>query len=158
MDQSVHRPTTRQGSRRPAHPPRTHHRHRHRVLALPPRPAAAHYQERSLTPTEDRAAGIAAPPPPYGLRLHDDARAPHQATSTPTTTDARWSHFKPSRRGQRKPSRRAPAYRGDEARPDDRWRRADDGRAGTPLPGEPGASEPQEGDDHGCGVDPARLA
>src|SRR5580693_8278227 len=106
MDQSVHRPTTRQGSRRPAHPPRTHHRHRHRVLALPPRPAAAHYQERSLTPTEDRAAGIAAPPPPYGLRLHDDARAPHQATSTPTTTDARWSHFKPSRRGQRKPSRR----------------------------------------------------
>src|ERR1700691_2151996 len=107
MDQSVHRPTTRQGSRRPAHPPRAHHRHRHRVLALPPRPAAAHYQERSLTPTEDRAAGIAAPPPPYGLRLHDDARAPHQATSPPTTTDARWSHFKPSRRGQRKPSRRA---------------------------------------------------
>ena len=27
-----------------------------------------------------------------------------QATSTPTTTDARWGHFKPSRRGQCKPS------------------------------------------------------
>ena len=27
-----------------------------------------------------------------------------QATSTPTNTDARWGHFKPSRRGQCKPS------------------------------------------------------
>jgi hypothetical protein len=29
---------------------------------------------------------------------------------------------------------------------------------GRRLPREPGASEPQEGDDDGCGVDPARLA
>ena len=65
---------------------------------------------------------------------------------------AGWPDTQPGR------GRAAPADRGDEARPDDHRRRADDGRAGTPLPREPGASEPQEGDDDGCGVDPARLA
>ncbi|MGH3264174.1 MAG: hypothetical protein ACRDNS_19510 [Trebonia sp.] len=35
----------------------------------------------------------------------------NQATSTPTTTDARWGHFKPSRRGQCKPSFSRPLSR-----------------------------------------------
>ena len=38
MDQGVPRRPARQSRRRPAHPPSAHHRHRHRVLALPPRP------------------------------------------------------------------------------------------------------------------------
>src|SRR5271169_3399296 len=65
---------------------------------------------------------------------------------------AGWPNTKPGR------GRAAPTDRGDDARPDNRRRRADDGRAGTPLPREPGASESQEGDDDGCGVDPACLA
>ena len=57
------------------------------------------------TPAAIAAQALALP----GLSLRDDSRGMrfnrgNQATSTPTTTDARWGHFKPSRRGQRKPS------------------------------------------------------
>ena len=41
VDQGVPRRPHGQSRRRPAHPPRAHHRHRHRVLALPPRPRRA---------------------------------------------------------------------------------------------------------------------
>ena len=55
-----------------------------------------------------RARGLAAPPPPYGRRLRCDTTPHHdisiRQTQPSTTTDAKWGHFKPSRRGQRKPS------------------------------------------------------
>src|SRR4051794_1448942 len=41
MDQGLPRPPPGQSRRRPPHPPRPHHRNRHRVLALPPRPPTA---------------------------------------------------------------------------------------------------------------------
>ena len=67
-------------------------------------------QQRSLTPSRKaRTRRSPLRPSPYGRRPHDDRRVMalhqrNQARSTPTTTDARWGHFKPSRRGQRKPS------------------------------------------------------
>jgi energy-coupling factor transporter ATP-binding protein EcfA2 len=54
LDQGVPRPPAREGHRGPPHPPRAHHRHRHRVLALPPRPRAPH-QEGRLTPHQQVA-------------------------------------------------------------------------------------------------------
>ncbi len=63
-----------------------------------------------MTPRpEDAPAAIATQA--LELRARPSRRQPrhairpgNQATSTPTTTDARWGHFKPSRRGQCKPS------------------------------------------------------
>ena len=109
MDEGVPRPETREGRRRPAHTPRTHHRHRQRELALPPRPRTPRTQT-SMTPRPQAApAAIAAQA--LAPRARPSRRHPrraiqpgNQATSTPTTTDARWGHFKPSRRGQCKPS------------------------------------------------------
>ncbi|MCA1681244.1 MAG: heparinase II/III-family protein, partial [Actinobacteria bacterium] len=55
-----------------------------------------------------RTRGDTAPPPPSGRRLRCDTTRQHHSSirqTQPTkTTDAKWSHFKPSRRGQRKPS------------------------------------------------------
>src|SRR4051812_34557377 len=89
MDQGVPRPPLGEGRRRPPHPPRAHHRHRHRVLALPPRPH--HQEERRPAPRRvTRAWATAATP--FGLRPQDSATAahatkdqPHQARSTNTT-------------------------------------------------------------------------
>ena len=83
--------------------------HRQRELALPPRPRTPRTQT-SMTPRPQAApAAIAAQA--LALRARPSRRHPrraiqpgNQATSTPTTTDARWGHFKPSRRGQCKPS------------------------------------------------------
>jgi hypothetical protein len=57
------------------------------------------------------AAPAAIAPQALALRARPSGRQPRhalrtgdQSTSTPTTTDARWGHFKPSRRGQCKPS------------------------------------------------------
>src|ERR1700691_3555827 len=114
MDQSVHRPTTRQGSRRPAHPPRAHHRHRHRVLALPPRPqpqrdltevgsfVTAGGESRGHPPTHGRAREYRRiGHSPYGLGPRDDTRANTSPTTirhypTSTSTIAKRGHFKPS--------------------------------------------------------------
>ena len=83
-------------------------RHRQRELALPPRPRTPRTQTNMTPAPEPRPRLSPLRHPPYGLGLRDDSRgvAPpgNQATSTPTTTDARWGHFKPSRRGQCKPS------------------------------------------------------
>ena len=84
------------------HPQGAHHRHRHRVLALPPRPRTQDANEHDPQPNGAPAA-IAAPPRAYGLGLRDDSRGittpGDQATSTPTTTDAKWGHFKRPRWG-----------------------------------------------------------
>jgi len=63
-----------------------------------------------MTPSPETAPATIATKP-FALRAQAFATtvaacAPpgNQATSTPTTTDARWGHFKPSRRGQCKPS------------------------------------------------------
>ena len=107
MDQGIPRPTAREGRRRPAHPPRAHHRHRQRELAGPSRPRTPG-QERSLTPTAIGHAPIAAarratragPRRPARLAFYLPIRE-HQHQQA---TDATWGHFKPSRRGQCKPS------------------------------------------------------
>ena len=107
VDQGVPRPAARKGRRRPAHPPRAHHRHRQRELALPPRPRTPN-QKRSLTPDDDRTRADRRGPSRYARQPTTTGASgvlpTNQGTSTPTTTDARWSHFKPSRRGQCKPS------------------------------------------------------
>ena len=67
-------------------------------------------RKQDMTPRPGAApAAIAAQA--LALRARPSRRQPRhaiqpgdQATSTPTTTDARWGHFKPSRRGQCKPS------------------------------------------------------
>jgi predicted XRE-type DNA-binding protein len=55
-----------------------------------------------------RARGATAPPPPSGRQLRCHTTPHHNSsirqTQPSTTTDAKWGHFKPSRRGQRKPS------------------------------------------------------
>jgi hypothetical protein len=55
-----------------------------------------------------RARGLAAPPPPSGQRLRYKTTrhlpSSIRQTQPSTTTDAKWGHFKPSRRGQCKPS------------------------------------------------------
>ena len=63
-----------------------------------------------MTPRPE-AAPAAIATQALALRARPSRRQPrhaiqpgNQATSTPTTTDARWGHFKPSRRGQCKPS------------------------------------------------------
>ena len=60
--------------------------------------------------------GVPAPPSPSGRRLRCDTTRHHHSSirqTQPTkTTDARWGHFKPSRRGQRKPSLRRGVTRG----------------------------------------------
>ena len=132
------RPPTRQSRRRPHHPQSTHHRHRHRILALPPRPRTPNPQTSMTpparrqnpgdqpparpspnaadgptarrsgrhTPPNARAAAIAAPPRPTGSAPRRQPRQAtsrrDQATSTPTTTDAKWGHSKRPRRGHRK--------------------------------------------------------
>ena len=83
MDQGLPRPPPRQGRRRPPHPPRAHHRHRHRVLALPPRPhtprsqtpasdlqalSDQHINQREAEPLQAVGAGR-SDPPPLGLKL-----------------------------------------------------------------------------------------
>ena len=77
-------------------------------MAIPPRPRAPH-QERRLTPS--RKARTRRSPRPLALRAQAPRRPArlaitpgNQRTSTPTTTDARWGHFKPSHRGQCRPS------------------------------------------------------
>jgi transposase InsO family protein len=54
---------------------------------------------RELLPLRHRPTGDASATAARGA-----SPPTHQARSTPTTTDARWSHFRPSRRGQREPS------------------------------------------------------
>jgi len=44
------------------------------------------------------------PPPPSGRRLRATPTATFRHYPTGTSTSARWGHFKPSRRGQAKPS------------------------------------------------------
>jgi hypothetical protein len=55
-----------------------------------------------------RARATAAPPATYGRRLRDSSSRHHhhriRQDQPDTTTDAKWGHFKPSHRGQRKPS------------------------------------------------------
>lgn len=53
VDQGLPRPAPGQGGRRPPHPPRAHHRHRNRVLALPPRP----YRQEAMTPASPARGG-----------------------------------------------------------------------------------------------------
>src|ERR1017187_4260076 len=109
MDEGVPRPEARESRRRSTHPPSAHHRHRQRELAIPPRPRTPRTQE-SMTPRPGVAPAAIATQA-LALRARPSRRQPrhalppgNQATSTPTTTDARWGHFKPSRRGQCKPS------------------------------------------------------
>jgi site-specific DNA recombinase len=83
--------------------------HRHRVLALPPRPGPQEGPQ-GMTPRPAAApAAIAA----TTLALRAQAVATtaaacsppgDQATSTPTTTDEKWGQIRPSRWGQRKSS------------------------------------------------------
>jgi hypothetical protein len=55
-----------------------------------------------------RARATAAPPSAYGRRLRDSSSRHHhhhiRQHQPDKTTDAKRGHFKPSRRGQRKPS------------------------------------------------------
>ena len=109
VDQGVPRPAARESRRRPAHPPSAHHRHRQRVLALPPRPRTPSDARKHDPPPGAAPAAIAARHSPYGLGPRDDSRGmpsnrairQHQHQQQPTR---RWGHFKPSRRGQCKPS------------------------------------------------------
>src|SRR3954469_1656024 len=73
-------------------------RFRHGLRKKGKRPPAG-CPARELLPLRHRPTGDASATAARGA-----TRPPHQANSTPTTTDARWSHFKPSRRGQPKPS------------------------------------------------------
>jgi hypothetical protein len=109
MDEGVPRPAPRESRRRPAHPPSAHHRYRQRELALPPRTRAPRTQ-KGMTPRPG-AAPAAIATQALALRARPSRRQPRhglppgdQATSTTQTTDARWGHIKPSRRGQCKPS------------------------------------------------------
>lgn len=77
-----------------------------------------------MTP-QPGAAPAAIATQALALRARPSRRQPRhcspqddQATSTPTTTDAKWGHFKPSRRGQRKPSFPQPRLNGYGSRED----------------------------------------
>ncbi len=92
MGPRLPRPPAGLSRRRPRHPPRPHHRLRHPILAFHPRPQDP--------PTRPSSRAGASPPRSYGSLLrHPDPRPAIAPTNQP-----RWSHFKPSRRGQCKPS------------------------------------------------------
>ena len=59
-----------------------------------------------------RRSGTRPTGPAFATTPAAAIRPGNQATSTPTTTDARWGHFKPSRRGQCKPSFSSPGGAG----------------------------------------------
>ena len=104
MDQGLPRPAPRQGRRRPHHPQGPHHRHRHRVLALPPRARAPGeapqavtrapqsptqaLRARRLSPPAHRSAPIrplrAARRPERGDQSRPAALRPATATDPPT--------------------------------------------------------------------------
>ena len=92
MDQGVPRPPARESRRGPHHPPSAHHRDRHRVLALPPRPRTPPQptQGDHLTPPPGDAAPavIAAPARPSGLTSATTTAAPtHTMREDPTTNN-----------------------------------------------------------------------
>ena len=86
-----------------------HHRHRQRQLALPPRTRTPPTQQSmtprpAATPATIAAQALAPRARPSRQQPRHAIQPGDQATSTPTTTDANWGHFKPSHRGQCKPS------------------------------------------------------
>ena len=96
VDQSVPRRPDGQSRRRPLDSPRAHHRHRHRILALPPRPhpPTEHHTGPGLNGVHAAIATALA----YGS-LRDDSRVTDRdpSPSTTTSTSDGWSQLKPSR-------------------------------------------------------------
>ncbi len=107
VDQGLPRPQARQGHRRPPHQQGPHHRHRQRVLALPPRPHAQDPQ--AMTPAAKKRPGAdrrSASPSGLGsattgARHHHRPSGNIYNTNQPTRSRG---HLNPSRRGHCKPS------------------------------------------------------
>ena len=105
MDEGLPRPTPRQGGRRPAHPPRPHHRDRQRELALQARTRPQPTTSRTARMTAPRRA----PAPPLRLRLRSGTAARHTISyeTKDRKPDGGWGHFRRPRRGQCKRPQRA---------------------------------------------------